>query len=96
MGRREDALRVFGHYKAWTERHPAGAGGWQFAYLGIGEADTACEWLARNLDLVERGEPDPGYFAFLILKQNVHDDPVLAEPRFKKLFERIDEVARSR
>ena len=96
MGRRQDALRVFGRYKAWAEQHPAGAGGWQFAYLGIGEADTAHEWLTRNLGVVERGEPDAGYFAFLVLKQNVHDDPVLKQPRFRKLFNQIDELARSR
>jgi adenylate cyclase len=96
MGRREDARRVFGRYKAWTEKYPAGAGGWQFAYLGIGEPETAYEWLTRNVEVVERGEPDAGYFAFLVLKKNAHDDPVLKQPRFKALFDRIDTIAQSR
>lgn len=96
MGRRDDALRLFARYKTWTETHAAGTGGWQFAYLGIGETDTAYEWLTRTVGVVERCEPDAGYMAFLVLKNNMHNDPVLEQPRFQKLFKRIDAIARSR
>jgi hypothetical protein len=27
---------------------------------------------------------------------NAHDDPILEEPRFKKLIDKIDSIARSR
>jgi len=95
MGRRDDARRLFERYKDWATRHSAGTGGWQFAYLGIGETETAYEWLQRTVEVARRCEPDAGYMALLVLKHNLQSDPVLEEPRFRKLFDEIDAIANS-
>lgn len=96
MGRPDDARRLFRRFEEWAGTHPAGAGGWIFSYLGIGEVDKACEWLARVVEVAQASEPDPGYFALAILSSNAHDDPVLAKPRFRQSFERILQIALSR
>jgi TolB-like protein len=90
------ASNLYKRFETWAETHTVGNGGWIYAYLGIRDADKAYERLVRTVECVERGEPDAGFMAFLIILNNVHDDPILEEPRFKRLFEKIDTTARSR
>jgi TolB-like protein/cytochrome c-type biogenesis protein CcmH/NrfG len=96
MSRADDATRLFKRFQTWAETHAVGTGGWIYAYLGIRDADKAYEWLGRAVEVVERGEPDAGYIAFPIIKNNVHNDPILEQPRFRKLLDKIDTIARSR
>jgi adenylate cyclase len=96
MDRSDDARRLYRRFEKWAGSHPAGAGGWIFSYLGVGEVDKAYEWLGRVVEVAEAGEPDPGYFALAILSSNAHDDPVLGQPRFRGAFERILKIALSR
>jgi hypothetical protein len=72
------------------------AGVWIYAYLGLRDADKAYEWSGRALEIAEQSLPDAGFIAFLILMTNAHDDPILEQPRFQKLFRQIETVARSR
>jgi TolB-like protein len=96
MGQTDAAKRLFDRFKSWSEGHNVGVGFWVYAYLGLRDADKAYEWLGRTVELVEQSLPDPGFMAFLILMSNAHDDPILEEPRFKKLIDKIDSIARSR
>jgi hypothetical protein len=47
------------------------------------------------IEHVKSGELDAAYFNLNILKNNIHNDPVLKEPRFRELFDEIDATARS-
>jgi adenylate cyclase len=96
IGQTDSAKSLFDRFKSWSEAHNVGVGFWVYAYLGLRDADNAYKWLSRTLELVEQSLPDPGFMAFLILMSNAHDDPILAEPRFQKLIDKIDSVARSK
>jgi len=96
MGQADAAKRLFDLFKSWSKGHNVGFGFWLYAYLGLRDADRAYEWLSRTVEIADQSIPDPGFMAFLILMSNAHDDPILEEPRFKKLIDRIDSVARSR
>jgi len=96
LGMRNDAVRVFKQFEAWASKNSAGAGDWVMAYLGIGDRDSAYDWLMREVEQVTSGETDTGYLSFQLVNHNVHDDPVLDEPRFRELFDQIDTIARSR
>jgi TolB-like protein len=96
MGQGEDANRLFERFKSWSATHNVGTGFWLYAYLGLRDADKAFEWLGRAIQTAERSEPDAGFVAFLILGSNAHDDPLLEQPRFKKSFDKLETIARSR
>lgn len=96
LGLSDDARRVYERYMRLTNSLNVGAGEWILVYLGIGDTDSAYEWLERALEKIENGEPDSGYVSFLVAMRNVHNDPVLEQPRFRELFDRIDQIARSR
>jgi len=96
MGQADNAKKLFDRFNSWSEGHNVGVGFWVYAYLGLRDADKAYEWLSRTVEIANQSIPDPGFMAFLILMSNAHDDPILDEPRFKKLIDKIDSVARSR
>ena len=66
-----------------------GAGSWPLGYLAIGDEAQAYRWLDRAVSKIERHEPDEGFFNLMIIKANVVANPVLEEPRFKELRQRI-------
>lgn len=96
LGLDDDARRIYGRLRQWSETHFVGAGDWMMAYLGLGDAETAYAWLGRVLELSEKSVPDPGYLLFVVAKANAHEDPVLDQPRFRELFDRIEAISRSR
>ncbi len=86
IGRREDAERIFHQLDeiAETRRIPAAA--WILAYLGLGDDEQALHWLTRAADTPE---PYEGYFGVMLLKFNTYLDPVLDEPRFQVVRDRL-------
>jgi tetratricopeptide (TPR) repeat protein len=96
LGLDDDARRVYERFLPLTDKIDVGAGEWIFTYLGIGDIDSAHEWLERALTKVENGERDAGYISFMIAVRNVHNDPILEQPRFRELFDKIEAIARSR
>jgi Flp pilus assembly protein TadD len=88
-GRREDAARLFAELQTQAEDGVVGAGSWPLAYLAIGDEDQAFVWLERAIAKIENREPDEGFFNLMIIKANVAANPVLEQPRFRALRERI-------
>jgi tetratricopeptide (TPR) repeat protein len=88
-GRRADASRLFGRLEAQAASGVVGAGSWPLGYLAMGDAERAFEWLTRAVEKIERHEPDEGFFNLMIIKANVGANPILDEPRFRALRDRI-------
>jgi TolB-like protein/DNA-binding winged helix-turn-helix (wHTH) protein/Tfp pilus assembly protein PilF len=95
LGHPDDAMRVFRQIQAWSETHGVGAGDWVLMYLGLGRPDTAYEWLTRAVEHAERHEIDAGFGALIIIKKNIWKDPVLEQPRFRALRQRLVAIAMS-
>lgn len=88
-GMSADAARLFTRLEAQAESGVVGAGSWPLGYLAIGDSERAFEWLTRAVGKVERHEPDEGFFNLMIIKANVGANPILDEPRFRALRDRI-------
>jgi TolB-like protein len=95
IGLPEDAMRLYGRFQLWADSHSVGAGDWVYVYLGIGERDMAYDWLSRAAERVERHELDAGFFALRIILNNVQKDPILEQPRFRALRDRLRAAAKS-
>lgn len=88
-GRRDEARRLFKQLQMKESGGVVGAGSWPLGYLAIGDEAQAYRWLDRAVSKIERHEPDEGFFNLMIIKANVVANPVLEEPRFKELRQRI-------
>jgi len=88
LGRREDAARIFAEIEAATGR-TVGAGVWAMAYLAVGDSDAARAALEEALGKIENGEPDEGFYNLMNLRLNCLRDPVLEQPVFVGLRERL-------
>jgi TolB-like protein len=95
LGLEEEAKRIFRKYQVWSETHGVGAGDWAAAYLALGDQETAYQWFARAIEHAAEHKPDAGYHALVLLKNNILRDPVLEQPRFRALRDRLDAVAMS-
>lgn len=93
-GYAEKAQSAFERYRIWAETYRAGAGDWALAYLGLRDGDTAFEWLGRAVDSAENHRPEPGFWALVLIMTDLHDDPMLKEPRFRGLRDRLRTLAR--
>jgi hypothetical protein len=62
---------------------------WALAYLAIGENTQALEWLTRVAEKAEAKEGDQGYFATNTIRGNVLNDPVLDQPEFVAVRDRL-------
>jgi TolB-like protein/Tfp pilus assembly protein PilF len=90
VGQEAKARRLFDEIKAReAEGAPAGAGVWAMAHLAIGDREGTLEWLEVGAQEAANHEPDPGFIALMNLKMNITNDPVLREPEFAAVLERI-------
>jgi tetratricopeptide (TPR) repeat protein len=88
-GRRADAERLFARLEQQAANGVVGAGSWPLGYLAVGDTEQAFTWLTRAVEKITRHEPDEGFFNLMIIKANVGANPVLDEPRFRALRDRI-------
>ena len=58
-------------------------------YLALGDVEQAHHWVALAVEKVERHEPDAGFLNLMAIKINPYRNPVLEEPRFRALRDRI-------
>ena len=86
VGHRDDAERLFHQLEELAETRRIPAAAWILAYLGVGDAEQALSWLTRAADTPE---PYEGYFALMILKYSSQFDPVLDEPRFQAVRDKL-------
>lgn len=89
-GMQSDAQRVFEEIEAASAAgQPVGPGTWAMAHLAVGDQESALRSLEEAAQRAARHEVDPGFFNVLNLKMNVTNDPVLREPRFSAVLDRI-------
>ncbi len=92
LNRPEDARRVSNIVKAMAEEGPIGAGSMVQINLATGDSDAAFLWLQRAVEKVENEIPDAGFYNLMFVKANIFDDPVLEEPRFVELRNKLGEI----
>lgn len=85
IDRQDDVARLVAEIEAAGRDHDIGAGNYALAYLAAGDEQTARNWLEAAADEAIRNQPDRGYFALMLIKQNVFALPVLEQPRFREL-----------
>jgi TolB-like protein/Tfp pilus assembly protein PilF len=90
IGRGDDARRLADQIFALVRQRDLGAGTLAMAYLAIGDADGAAAQLEIAAARVEKGEPDQGFFSLMHIKNNWFGHPLLEEPRFEALRERLE------
>ena len=66
-----------------------GAGVWAHAYLAIGDQESALEWLEVAATKAENHQVDPSFYSLMEIKMNVQGDPVLEQPEFVALRNRL-------
>jgi pentatricopeptide repeat protein len=88
-GRHDDAARLYARLEKQGDTGVVGAGSWPLGYLAIGDAERAFGMLEEAVAKIERHEPDEGFFNLMIIKANVGANPVLDEPRFVALRDKI-------
>jgi TolB-like protein len=90
VGRPADARRLFDEIEAADAAgEPVGAGTWAMAYLAIGDHEQALKWLEAGAEKAAKHEPDPGFIGLMFLKMNVTNDPVLRQPEFTSVLDRV-------
>jgi TolB-like protein/DNA-binding winged helix-turn-helix (wHTH) protein/Tfp pilus assembly protein PilF len=85
----QDAARLFAEVEKLAAEVRVGAGTWALAHLAIGDAEQALQWLNVAVEKIENQEPDAGTLNLLTIKSNLHANPVLDEPRFRDLRDKI-------
>ena len=85
-GHREDAERIFHRLEETAKTHHIPSAAWVTGYLALGDDEQALHWLNTAAD---SPEPYVGYFSMTHLKANVYSHPVLEEPRFRAVRERL-------
>ncbi len=82
----KDAERIFRRLQEMSETHRIPTTAWILAYLALGDDENTLHWLNEAAD---SPEPYVGYFGLLNIKANAFASPVLDEPRFREVRERL-------
>ena len=86
IGRPDEAQRIFERINALAAEYRIGRGNWAMAYLAIGDEQRALEFLNAAAD---NRSADSGWRNELMIAQNVLSDPVLEQPEFVAVRERL-------
>jgi TolB-like protein len=62
---------------------------WARAYLAVGDEEQALEWLEVAAEGARNHEPAVDFYGLMSLKMNIDNNPVLEQPRFVDVLERI-------
>ena len=86
LGHRDDAKRVLKTIREFSKTRRIPIAAWVLSNLGLGDYDRALEWLTVAAD-----DPQPyeGYYGMMSIVTNYLHHPVLEEPRFKEVRERM-------
>ena len=86
LGRREDAERIFHRLEEMAETNHIPTAAWIVSSLARGDDDRALHLLKKVADAPE---PYVGYFSLMRIKYNAMVSPVLEEPRFREVRDRL-------
>ncbi len=89
IDRSDDVARLAAEVEKLATSGSVGAGTWALLYLALGDSDKAHRWLESAVEKIERHEPDAGFLNLMTIKTNPHANPVLDEPRFRRLRDQI-------
>jgi TolB-like protein len=89
IGRGDDAQRLFDEITEAAVDREVGAGAWAHAYLAIGDQESALEWLEVAAIKAENHQVEPSFNNLMEIKMNVQGDPVLEQPEFVALRNRL-------
>jgi hypothetical protein len=84
-----DVERIVAEIEQLPEGTEIGRGGWAMVYLARGERAKAIEQLQAALVKIENYDIDEGFWNLMTIRMNVTADPVLEEPEFVELRERL-------
>ena len=86
LGYRDDAERVFQRMQDAARTRVIPTTAWAIAYLGLGDADQTLRWLTAAAD-----DPEHyiGFFSLMNMKRNRYGYPLLDEPRFRAVRDRL-------
>jgi len=82
----QDAERIFRRLEEMAETHRIPATAWILGYMALGDDKSTLRWLNEAAD---SPEPYVGYFGLLNIKANAFASPVLDQPRFREVRERL-------
>ena len=88
MGRTEDAARFFSMLQDFSREEPVAEATWAMAYFAIADYDEAYRRLENAVSSPLAGEQ----IALSELKANAYGDPMLDEPRWRELRDRIGQL----
>jgi adenylate cyclase len=89
LGRRADVERIATEIGQAPSGVEIGSGGRAMMYLAFGDHSRAVEELEAAIAKIENHEIDEGYFNLMNIRMNVTADPVLEEPPFVELRDRL-------
>jgi tetratricopeptide (TPR) repeat protein len=89
IGRSADVERIAAEVERLPEGTGVGTGGWAMIYLARNEREKAIEQLQAALVKIENHEIDEGFWNLMNIRMNTTADPVLEEPEFVALRERL-------
>jgi TolB-like protein len=89
IGLDDDVERIVAEIEGLADQTAYGPGAFAVLYVAQRNRERAREWLEVAVANVERGETDPSYFTLMNLKNNLYDVPMLEEPEFVELRQRI-------
>ncbi len=90
IGRREDVARVLRELENRSAGKRIGAGREAFVSLALGDEEKTLKWLESVIDEIDTMEPDVSYYSLMLLTANAFSDPVLDEPQFQAVRDRIE------
>ena len=85
-GYSEDAQRIFHRLEEMAETRRIPSPAWALAFLALGDDEQALHWLNTAAD---SPEPYVGYFGLMRMQLNSMASPVLDEPRFREVRDRL-------
>jgi len=96
LGKDREATAALDRYAELGAAQRIGDADWAQYYVIRGDFDAAYESLERAVAKLERDEVEPGFLPLEQLRagaRNPLGNPQLKEPRFQRLFERVDALA---
>jgi adenylate cyclase len=92
IGRQEDATRMCNRLAELADRRTIGVGVRALCYVAVRDEERALESLTDAVRKAEAHEPDAGYFALITMKLGIANDPLLEQPRFARLLDRLGDL----
>jgi len=89
LGENDDVARIVSRFEDVTAETETGTGNKTLINLALGNQEEALRWLAAGVQKAERNELDVSFNIMMNLRMNPFKDPVLEQPEFAALRNRL-------